>query len=42
MFWQPVEDAAPSFDVEPIQMPVRDVSEIERAIEAFARERMAA
>ena len=25
MFWQPVEDAAPSFDVEPIQTPVRDV-----------------
>jgi putative ABC transport system substrate-binding protein len=35
MFWQPVEDAAPSFDVEPIQMPVRDVSEIGHAIEVF-------
>ena len=31
MFWQPVEDAAPSFDVEPIQTPVRDVSEMEGA-----------
>jgi ABC-type uncharacterized transport system substrate-binding protein len=37
MFWQPVEDAAPSFDVEPIQAPVRDIGEIERAIAAFAR-----
>jgi putative ABC transport system substrate-binding protein len=37
MFWQPVEDAAPSFDVEPIQVPVRDIGEIERAIAAFAR-----
>jgi putative ABC transport system substrate-binding protein len=37
MFWQPVEDAAPSFDVEPIQTPVRDVGEIEHAIAAFAR-----
>ena len=38
MFWQPVEDAAPSFDVEPIQAPVRNVGEIEHAIEAFARD----
>ena len=38
MFWQPVEDAAPSFDVEPIQAPVRDVGEIEHAIAAFARD----
>ena len=37
LFWQPVEDAAPSFDVEPIQAPVRDIGEIERAIVAFAR-----
>ena len=37
MFWQPVEDAAPSFDVKPIQAPVRDIGEIERAIAAFAR-----
>jgi putative ABC transport system substrate-binding protein len=37
-FWQPVEDAASSFDVEPIQAPVRDVGEIEHAIEAFARD----
>ena len=38
MFWQPVEDAAPSFDVKPIQAPVRDAGEIEHAIEAFARD----
>jgi putative ABC transport system substrate-binding protein len=38
MFWQPVEDAAPSFDVEPIQAPVRDVGEIEHAIAALARD----
>ena len=38
MFWQPVEEAAPSFDVEPIQVPVRDVGEIKHAIEAFARD----
>jgi ABC-type uncharacterized transport system substrate-binding protein len=37
MFWQTVEDAAPSFDVEPIQVPVCDIGEIERAIAAFAR-----
>jgi putative ABC transport system substrate-binding protein len=37
-FWQPVEDAAPSFDATPMQMPVRNVGEIERAIAAFARE----
>ena len=38
MFWQPVEEAAPSFDVEPIEVPVRDVGEIKHAIEAFARD----
>jgi putative ABC transport system substrate-binding protein len=38
MFWQPVEDAAPSFDVKPIQAPVRDVGEIEHAIETLARD----
>ena len=38
MFWEPVEDAAPSFDVKPIQAPVGDVGEIERAIEALARD----
>jgi putative ABC transport system substrate-binding protein len=37
LFWQPVEDAAPSFDVEPMQAPVRDVAEIEHTIAAFAR-----
>jgi putative ABC transport system substrate-binding protein len=38
MFWHPVEDAAPSFDVEPMQAPVRDVGEIERTVAAFARQ----
>ena len=38
MFWQPVEDAAPSFDVEPMQAPVRDIGEIERTVAAFARQ----
>jgi putative ABC transport system substrate-binding protein len=38
MFWQPVEDAAPSFDVEPMQAPFRDVGEIERTVAAFARQ----
>ena len=37
LFWQPVEAAAPSFDIEPMQAPVRDVGEIERTIAAFAR-----
>src|SRR5438309_2127782 len=35
-FWQPVENAAASFDVAPVQLPVRDVSEIESAIAGFA------
>jgi putative tryptophan/tyrosine transport system substrate-binding protein len=35
-FWQPVKDAAPSFDVTPMQIPVRDVAEIEHAIAKFA------
>jgi putative tryptophan/tyrosine transport system substrate-binding protein len=38
MFWQPVEEAAQSFGVDPMQAPVRDVGEIKHAIEAFARE----
>ena len=38
LFWQPVVEAAPAFDVEPIQAPVRDAGEIEHAIEIFARE----
>ena len=37
LFWQPVVEAAPAFDVEPIQVPIRDFGEIEHAIEAFAR-----
>jgi putative ABC transport system substrate-binding protein len=38
MFWQSVEDAAPSFDVKPIQAHARDVGEIEHTIEALARD----
>jgi putative tryptophan/tyrosine transport system substrate-binding protein len=38
LFWQPVVEAAPAFDVEPIQMPVRDAGEIKHALETFARE----
>ena len=38
LFWQPVVEAAPAFDVEPIQTPVRDAGEIKHAIESFARE----
>ena len=38
LFWQPVEDAAPSFDVKPIQAPVREIGEIEHAIESLARD----
>jgi putative ABC transport system substrate-binding protein len=38
LFWQPVVEAAPAFDVEPIQTPVRDAGEIKTAIETFARE----
>ena len=38
LFWQPVVEAAPAFDVEPIQMSVRDAGEIKHAIETFARE----
>jgi len=37
-FWQPVEQASPSFDVAPMQAPVRDVGEIERTIAGFARD----
>ena len=38
LFWQPVVEAAPAFDVEPIQTPVRDAGEIKHALETFARE----
>jgi putative ABC transport system substrate-binding protein len=38
LFWQPVVEAAPAFDVEPIQTPFRDAGEIKHAIETFARE----
>jgi putative ABC transport system substrate-binding protein len=38
LFWKPVQEAAPSFDVEPMQVPVRGAAEIKDAIETFARE----
>jgi len=37
-FWQPVENAAPSLDVVPARLPIRDATDIERAIADFARE----
>jgi putative ABC transport system substrate-binding protein len=37
-FWQPVEAAAPSLDVVPARLPIRDAADIERAIADFARE----
>ena len=39
LFWQPIEAAAPSFAITPIQSPARDSAEIERAINTFASER---
>ena len=42
LFWRPVEDSAPSFDVKPIQASVREVGEIERAIGPCARDGKAA
>jgi putative tryptophan/tyrosine transport system substrate-binding protein len=38
LFWQPVVDAACSFAVAPMQMPVRDAGELAGEIEFFARE----
>ena len=37
-FWRPVEAAAPAFDVIPVAAAARDAAEIERVVEAFARE----
>ena len=37
-FRRPVEAAAPSFDVTPVAAAARDAAEIERVLEAFARE----
>src|SRR5262249_25269150 len=37
-FWRSFEAAAPAFAVKPVRMDVRNAVEIERAIEAFARE----
>jgi putative ABC transport system substrate-binding protein len=39
-FWRSFEAAAPAFAVKPVRMDVRNAVEIERAIEAFAREPM--
>ena len=36
--WRAIEAVAPSFAVEPIAAPVRNVAEVERAIDEFARE----
>jgi putative ABC transport system substrate-binding protein len=38
LFWGPLEAAAPSFDATPIRVEVGDRAEIERALDAFARE----
>jgi putative ABC transport system substrate-binding protein len=38
LFWQPIQAAAFSLAVEPIQTQVRDADEIERAIDRFGRE----
>jgi putative tryptophan/tyrosine transport system substrate-binding protein len=38
LFWRPVEAAAPSFAVVPISAGVRTFAELERMIDAFARE----
>src|SRR5262245_26445969 len=38
LFWGPLEAAAPSFDTTPIRVAVSDRAEIERALDAFARE----
>jgi putative ABC transport system substrate-binding protein len=38
LFWQPIEAAAPSFSVEPIQAPTHDAGEIEQTLGRFARD----
>src|SRR5262249_10670880 len=38
MFWAPIEAAAPAFDAVPVRTAIGDGAELERAIEAFARE----
>src|SRR5215218_405142 len=38
LFWRPIAAAAPSFSVQPISAGVRDTDELERIVEAFARE----
>jgi putative ABC transport system substrate-binding protein len=37
-FWQPIEAAAPAFDAMPVRAAARDAAEIERVVDAFARE----
>jgi putative tryptophan/tyrosine transport system substrate-binding protein len=41
-FWQPVESAAASFDARALQLPVRDVTQIEHGIAELAREKNSA
>src|SRR4051794_5031865 len=38
LFWRPVEAAAPSFAIVPTMAGVRDFAELERMVDAFARE----
>src|SRR5262249_5605383 len=38
LFWRPVEAAAPSFGVAPVSAGVRSTDELERLLDAFARE----
>ncbi len=38
LFWQPVEAAAPSFDVKPTLAAARSAAEIEHMVNAYARE----
>lgn len=38
LFWKPVQEAAPAFDVEPMELPGRGTVELTEGIEAFARQ----
>jgi putative tryptophan/tyrosine transport system substrate-binding protein len=38
LFWKPVQEAAPAFDVEPMELSGRDAVELTKRIEAFARQ----
>jgi putative ABC transport system substrate-binding protein len=37
-FWNAFEASAPAFGIKPVALPLRSVSEVERSIDAFARE----